>query len=297
MGLRWINSCISNSLTTTLLFRMASRTAVLHPQRKPSTLSTRKLAGICSSMSSSSKRSCCGASSDEQSHNHKKQRMDSIFTEPIESSSNEWFHNFVQDDPIYYDYMTREWGNEKYYQTDNQLFEKLSLEGAQSGLSWRTILHKRDAYRRAFHQFDIDRVANMTCSDIDKLLTQESDNPTELVVRHRGKLESVINNAKIIKSLKIQGTIPSFKEYLWTFVDNKPILNSWKSFKDIPSKTAESEAMSKDLKKKGFKFVGPTTAYAFMQSCGFVIDHPVGTRLWSEAEEVFKAREGGYQQR
>lgn len=247
-------------------------------------------------MSSSSKRSCCaGASSGEQSH--KKQRMDSIFTEPIESSSNEWFHNFVQDDPIYYDYMTSEWGNEKYYQTDNQLFEKLSLEGAQSGLSWRTILHKRDAYRRAFHQFDIDIVANMTCSDIDKLLTQESDNPTELVVRHRGKLESVINNAKIIKSLKIQGTIPSFKEYLWTFVDNKPILNSWKSFKDIPSKTAESEAMSKDLKKKGFKFVGPTTAYAFMQSCGFVIDHPVGTRLWSEAEEVFKAREGGYQQR
>ena len=294
MGLRWIiNSCrISNSLTTALLFRMASRTALLHPQRKPSTSSTRIYSN---SMSSSSKRSCLDASSDEQSH--KKQRISFTCIKPIENSSDEWFHNFVQGDPIYYDYMTSEWGNEKYYQTDNQLFEKLSLEGAQSGLSWRTILHKRDAYRRAFHQFDIDRVANMSCSDIDKLLSQESDNPTELVVRHRGKLESVIHNAKTIKSLKMQGTIPSFKEYLWTFVDNKPILNSWKSFKDIPSRTAESEAMSKDLKKKGFKFVGPTTAYAFMQSCGFVMDHPVATRGWIEAEERLKAKEGGCQQR
>ena len=193
--------------------------------------------------------------------------------------------------------MTNEWGHEKYYQTDNELFEKLSLEGAQSGLSWRTILHKREAYRKAFHRFDIDTVASMTSSDIDVILAQTSADSTELVVRHRGKLESVIHNAKTIQSLKANDAIPSFKQYLWSFVDHKPILNTWKSFQEIPSKTPESEAMSKDLKKKGFKFVGPTTAYAFMQSCGFVIDHPVGTRGWIEAEERLKVREGGYQRR
>ena len=213
------------------------------------------------------------------------------------SSSNEWFHTYVQSDPLYHEYMTTEWGNEQFYQTDNQLFEKLSLEGAQSGLSWRTILHKRQAYRDAFHMFDIDTVASMTSGDVDSMLSQQSDDPKELVVRHRGKIESVIHNAKIIQALKSDGVIHTFKEYLWSFVDNKPILNSWKSFHDIPSKTVESEALSKDLKKKGFKFVGPTTVYAFMQSCGFVIDHPVGTSGWIEAEGRLKSRDGGYQRR
>ena len=114
-----------------------------------------------------------------------------------------WYYKFTQGDPIYTDYMSNEWSHEK--QTDNELFEKLSLEGAQAGLSWRTILHKREAYRCAFHNFDIDKVANMTTSDIDDLMltdtaTTKNDMPT--VVRHRGKLESVINNAKIIKQLK-----------------------------------------------------------------------------------------------
>jgi DNA-3-methyladenine glycosylase I len=193
--------------------------------------------------------------------------------------------------------MTREWGHEEYYQTDSQLFEKLSLEGAQSGLSWRTILHKREAYRKAFHYFDINTVASMTGAEIDKLIAQQSDDARELVVRHRNKLESVVHNAKIIQSLKANGEISSFKEYIWSFVSHKPILNRWKSFKDIPSKTPESEAMSKDLKKKGMKFVGPTTAYAFMQSCGLVIDHPFGTKGWMEAEERLKVREGGYYRR
>ncbi|KAL7515515.1 hypothetical protein ACHAXN_013458 [Cyclotella atomus] len=234
--------------------------------------------------------------SDEPRRKRQKQISSSKSTSGC-GSSEEWYESFVQNDQLYSDYMINEWGHEKYYQTDNQLFEKLSLEGAQSGLSWRTILYKREAYREAFHEFDIDTVASMTSSDVDTMLAKESNDPTELVVRHRGKLESVIHNAKVIQTLKAEGTITSFKSYLWSFVDNKPILNSWASFKDIPSKTPESEAMSKDLKKKGFKFVGPTTAYAFMQSCGFVIDHPVGTKGWMEADERLKRREGGYQKR
>ena len=173
----------------------------------------------------------------------------------------------------------------------------VNKEGAQSGLSWRTILHKRLAYRTAFHNFDIDKVATMTNDDIETLLAKKSTDTTTLVVRHRGKLESVINNAKIIQQLKADGTITSFKDYLWTFVNDKPILNRWESFSDLPSKTKESECMSKALKKHGFKFVGPTTCYAFMQSCGFVIDHLAGSRLWVEAEKRLKKREGGYQVR
>eukprot|EP00804_Cyclotella_cryptica_P010530 CCRYP_016329-RA/>CCRYP_016329-RA protein AED:0.19 eAED:-0.19 QI:0/-1/0/1/-1/1/1/0/251 len=234
-------------------------------------------------------------------HIRKKPRHYATSPEPSvitrDNSCDDWFHHFVQNDPLYLDYMTKEWGNDEHYQSDNQLFEKLSLEGAQAGLSWRTILYKRGAYRRAFQNFDIDKVASMTNSDIDKLLSTQSENSNELVVRHRGKLESVIHNAKIIQSLKTDGTISSLKEYLWSFVNHKPILNSWKSFKDIPSKSAESEEMSKQLKKLGFKFVGPTTMYAFLQSCGFVIDHPVGSRGWLDAEKRLKTREGGYQRR
>ena len=214
---------------------------------------------------------------------------------PQTKDDEEWFAPFTQNDPLYIDYMSNEWGYEKH--TDEELFEKLSLEGAQSGLSWRTILHKREAYRQAFHSFDIDRVALMNGDDIDALVNKTSNDPTELVVRHRGKLESVINNAQMLQQLKQKGTISSFKEYLWTFVDDKPILNHWESFTDIPSKTKESECMSKSLKKYGFKFVGPTTCYALMQSCGFVIDHVVGTKHWVQAEERLKKREGGYQSR
>lgn len=210
-----------------------------------------------------------------------------------------WYYKFTQGDPIYTDYMSNEWSHEK--QTDNELFEKLSLEGAQAGLSWRTILHKREAYRCAFHNFDIDKVANMTTTDIDDLMlvpkdTAKNDMPT--VVRHRGKLESVINNAKMIQHLKENGTITtSFSSYLWSFVNHKPILNTWTCIEDIPSKTIESEAMSRELKKAGFKFVGPTTCYSLMQSCGFVIDHVKGCKEWIEAEKRLKKRKGGYQRR
>jgi DNA-3-methyladenine glycosylase I len=237
----------------------------------------------------------------KEQHNRKKPRHNFVSSERSvitrDNLCDDWFQQFVQNDPLYLDYMTKEWGHEEHYQNDNQLFEKLSLEGAQAGLSWRTILYKREAYRKAYQNFDIDKVASMSNSDVDKLLSAQSVNSNELVVRHRGKLESVIHNAKIIQSLKTEGTIPSLKEYLWSFVNHKPILNSWKSFKDIPSKSAESEAMSKELKKRGFKFVGPTTMYAFLQSCGFVIDHPVGSRGWLDAEKRLKMREGGYQRR
>ena len=211
----------------------------------------------------------------------------------VEQQQQPWFSKFTQDDPLYIDYMSSEWGFEK--QTEEELFEKLSLEGAQSGLSWRTILHKREAYRKAFHGFHIDKVAAMTESDVERLLSKKSNDSTQLVVRHRGKLESVINNAAVIQKLKTDGTIYSLKEYLWSFVNNQPILNQWQSLSDMPSKTDESECMSKALKKHGFKFVGPTTCYAFMQSCGFVIDHPVGTKHWAEAEKRLKKRKGGYQ--
>jgi DNA-3-methyladenine glycosylase I len=237
------------------------------------------------------------ASSDRPQKKRPRQSSPSKTLSDCGDNSEEWYDAFVKKDQLYADYMTNEWGHENCYQTDNQLFEKLSLEGAQAGLSWRTILYKREAYREAFNMFDIETVASMTSSDVDKMLARKSNDPTALVVRHRGKLESVIHNAKVIQTLKSEGTITSFKSYLWSFVDNKPILNTWASFKDIPSKTTESEAMSKDLKRKGFKFVGPTTVYAFMQSCGFVIDHPVGTKGWVEAEKRLNEREGGYQKR
>jgi len=232
------------------------------------------------SMSSSSKPS----SSSSKKRKRKEQSLD---------NEQNWFHPFTNNDPIYIDYMSNEWGYEK--DTDNELFEKLSLEGAQSGLSWRTILHKREAYRLAFHNFDIDKVSTMSDDDIESLLSIDDDDKTKLVVRHRGKLLSVVNNATIIQTLKSNGTISSFKEYIWSFVDNKPILNHWESFSDLPSKTEESERMSKALKKHGFKFVGPTTCYSLMQSCGFVIDHLNGSKHWLEAEKRLKKRKGGYQ--
>ncbi|KAL3761248.1 hypothetical protein ACHAWU_009974 [Discostella pseudostelligera] len=204
-----------------------------------------------------------------------------------------WYTDFMKKDPLYADYLTNEWGFEK--RSEHELFENLSLEGAQCGLSWRTILRKREAYRQAYHGFDIDKVASMTTIDVDEILSQTSKDTTKVVVRNRGKVESVIHNAKLIQELKSSGTIPSLSEFLWSFVDNKPILNRFQTFSEMPSKTEESELMSKALKKHGFKYVGPTTMYAMMQSCGFVVDHLVGSKQWADAEERLKNRVGGYQ--
>mmetsp|Transcript_3165 Transcript_3165/g.6461 ORF Transcript_3165/g.6461 Transcript_3165/m.6461 type:complete len:350 (+) Transcript_3165:3-1052(+) len=226
----------------------------------------------------------------------KKTVKNSLNDNDPDPNPDEWFNFFTKDDPLYTKYMTTEWGQEK--REGNELFEMLSLEGAQSGLSWKTILHKREAYRKAFSGFDIDKVASMTEDDVEKLMTMKpasKNNSYDVVVRHRGKLNSVVNNAKIIQQMKSDGSIDSFGDYLWSFVDDKPILSQWTDVKEAPNKTEESEMMSKTLKKQGFKFVGPTTCYAFMQSCGMVIDHPMGSKWWREAEKRLKKRTGGYQ--
>lgn len=163
------------------------------------------------------------------------------------------------------EYHDHEWGRAEY--DDNKLFEIISLEGAQAGLSWSTILKKREGYRRAFHQFDINKVALMDESDVERLVLDAS------IVRHRGKIESVINNAK--RALELQLSAGSFSDYFWQFVGHKTVVNHWQEMSELPSSTDLSKQISIDLKKRGFKFVGPTTVYAFMQAAGLVDDHLV----------------------
>jgi DNA-3-methyladenine glycosylase I len=282
------------SSSTTIISRPAATTLPIRIRRQVASLSADNTPDIMPT-SSKSKRKRTTTTEHDDEQQQEEQRP--------------WYHKFTQGDPLYTSYMSNEWSHEK--QTDNELFEKLCLEGAQAGLSWRTILHKREAYRRAFHEFDINKVASMTASDIDNLMmlqppkskdNTKSNNTSSqevvMVVRHRGKLESVIHNAKIIQKLKANGIITtSFSSYVWSFVNNKPILNSWKTIDEMPSKTTESETMSRELKKHGFKFVGPTTCYSLMQSCGLVIDHVVDSEEWVEAEKRLKTRRGGYQRR
>ena len=199
----------------------------------------------------------------------------------------------INQDPLYADYILNELGFEK--RSEHELFEHLSLSGAQSGMSWWDILCRREAYREAFHGFDIDKVASMTKKDVEELLCKKSEDGTKLVVRNRGKVELVINNAKLIQQLKASGTIPSLSEYLWSFVDDKPILSRLQTKSEMPTMTEESERMSKELKKYGFKYVGPITMYAMMQSCGLVMDYIVGSKHLADAEERLKKRLGGYQ--
>ena len=167
--------------------------------------------------------------------------------------------------PLYVQYHDREWGVPVH--DDRHLFEMLNLEGAQAGLSWETILNKREGYRKAFANFDAAKVARFTPARVAKLLT----NPA--IVRNRLKVEGTVQNAKAF--LKIQKEFGSFNRYIWSFVDGKPIQNRWRHLKELPSKTEISDAMSKDLKKRGFKFVGSTVCYAFMQATGMVNDHLV----------------------
>jgi DNA-3-methyladenine glycosylase I len=159
-------------------------------------------------------------------------------------------------------YHDREWGVPVH--DDRVLFEFLTLEGAQAGLSWSTILNKRENYRRAFARFDPRKVARFTALQKKKLMKDEG------IVRNRLKIESTVSNARAF--LAVQKEFGSFDRYIWQFVGGKPIRNARKG-KDIPASTAESDAMSKDLKKRGFRFVGSTICYAFMQACGMVNDH------------------------
>ncbi len=162
-------------------------------------------------------------------------------------------------------YHDAEWGVPQH--DDRKLFEFLILEGAQAGLSWDTILRKRENYRAAFDDFDYKKIALYDEAKKAELLQNEG------IIRNRLKIASAVQNANAF--LKIQKEFGSFDKYIWNFVDGKPIVNSWKNLSEVPASTAISDAMSKDLKKRGFNFVGSTIMYAFMQACGLVNDHLV----------------------
>lgn len=177
------------------------------------------------------------------------------------------------DQPRYLAYHDEEWGVPVH--DDTRLFEMLTLEGAQAGLSWATILNKREEYRRAFSGFDPAKVARFTPAKAERLLTDPS------IVRNRLKVESTVNNARAV--LEVQDELGSLDAYLWTFVGGAPIVNRWQGLGDLPAETDESRAMSKDMKRRGFRFVGPTVCYAFMQACGLVNDHVVSCFRYREA--------------
>ena len=166
-------------------------------------------------------------------------------------------------DPLYLGYHDEEWGSPVH--DDRKLFEMLILEGAQAGLSWITILKKRENYRKAFDRFDAKRIAGYDQYKVRQLLSDEG------IVRNRMKIEATVGNAKAF--LAVQKEFGSFDRYIWRFVDGKPRVNRWKTLKQIPPKTRESDAMSEDLKERGFKFAGSTICYAFMQAVGMVNDH------------------------
>jgi len=170
-------------------------------------------------------------------------------------------------------YHDQEWGVP--HRDDRALFELLTLEGAQAGLSWRTILVRRDEYRRAFHEFDIARVAGMRDTSLDKLLTSSG------IIRNRLKIWSVRDNART--ALDVIAEHGSLNTYLWSFVDGKPIVNHWETSKQLPAKTELSDRMSKTLAKRGFRFVGSTICYAFMQATGMVNDHLVSCFRYKES--------------
>jgi DNA-3-methyladenine glycosylase I len=168
-------------------------------------------------------------------------------------------------DPLMLAYHDEEWGTPLH--DDRRLFEFLILEGAQAGLSWRTILNKRENYRRAFDRFDAKKIARYDARKKKQLLADAG------IVRNRLKIDSTIDNARAF--LDVQDEFGSFDGYIWRFVDGEPIVNRFGALKEIPARTKESDAMSKDLKKRGFRFVGSTICYAFMQATGMVNDHTV----------------------
>lgn len=182
---------------------------------------------------------------------------------------------WVTDDPLYIDYHDEEWGVPLH--DDPRLFEFLILEGAQAGLSWLTVLRKREGYREAFDDFDAERVAAYDDDKIATLLT----NPN--IIRNRLKVESAVKNARAV--LAIRQEFGSLDSYLWRFVNHQPMINAWATLKEVPVSTLESQAMSKDLKKRGCNFVGPTICYAFMQACGLVNDHTTDCFRYADLAE------------
>lgn len=170
---------------------------------------------------------------------------------------------FGEGNALYAKYHDEEWGVPVH--DDRHLFEMLILEGAQAGLSWETILKRREGYRKAFHHFNLIKVASMSDQELNLLLHNEN------IIRNRLKIYSTRKNAQVF--LHIQKEFGSFDRYLWAFVEGKPLINHWKKFQDIPTTTKESDALSKDLKKRGMTFVGSTIIYAYMQAVGLVYDH------------------------
>jgi len=179
-------------------------------------------------------------------------------------------------DPLYVAYHDEEWGVPVH--DDRRLFEFLILEGAQAGLSWITILRKRDAYRRAFSGFDPEKVARFDQRKVASLMQDAG------IVRNRAKIESAIKNAKAF--LAVQEELGSFDAYQWGFVDGRPLQNRRRTTKEVPASTAESDAFSKDLKRRGFGFVGSTIIYAHMQACGMVNDHLVRCFRHAQVQEL-----------
>ena len=177
-------------------------------------------------------------------------------------------------DELMWAYHDKEWGVPVH--DDRKHFEFLILEGAQAGLSWATVLRKREAYRKAFAEFDPEKVARFSKAKIERLL----QNPG--IIRNRLKVESVVTNAKAF--LEVCEEAGSFDDYIWRFVGHAPVINRWKTMKQIPPKTAQSDALSRDLQKRGFKFVGSTIMYAHMQACGLVNDHVITCRRWKEVQ-------------
>ena len=184
-------------------------------------------------------------------------------TKPAKAKSSERVRCAWAQTEISIAYHDQEWGVPVH--DDRLLFEFLILEGAQAGLSWETILKKRDAYRKAFNNFDPRRVSRYTAARAEKLM----DNPG--IVRNRLKIESTIENARAF--LQVQKEFGSFNTYVWSFVDGKPRVNRWKTLKQIPAESPESDKLSRDLRHRGFRFVGSTICYAFMQAVGMVDDH------------------------
>ena len=179
-------------------------------------------------------------------------------------------------DPLMIDYHDQEWGVPLH--DDRKMFEFLILEGMQAGLSWMTILKKRENFRLAFDGFDPAVVSQYDQAKVEDLLTDAG------IIRHRGKIEAAIQNAQVF--LAVQSEFGSFDTYMWQFVGGKPKVNSWKTMQELPAKTDDSAAMSKDLLKRGFKFVGPTICYAHMQATGMVNDHTIDCFRYLECQTV-----------
>jgi len=186
---------------------------------------------------------------------------------------------WVNDDPLYIDYHDREWGVPVH--DDRKLFEFIVLEGAQAGLSWYTVLKKRENYRQAFDGFDPRKVAEYDEAKVAELM----NNPG--IIRNRSKIAATVANARCF--LKVQEEFGSFAAYMWRYVGGKPIQNNWNSIQEVPATSPESDAMSKDMKKRGFKFFGSTICYAHMQACGMVNDHTVDCVCHSRVRELAAA--------